>query len=112
MKWKYLVISEVHIDELNDLILETNNLEEHILDRLEFYILKKIGGNGNTKPGVLDSHRHYDSYKIRTGDDKYTLKRTVVLEDVKVHVRQELDDEEKYDCSCDSTCMLLYGSCR
>ena len=65
------------IDELDDLISESYNLEEHIVDRLEFYYLTKIGDNGNNNSVVLDGDRRYDSYMIRGAIYKPLIRKHV-----------------------------------
>ena len=100
------MINENTCEEFFDFIISTYQLEDYILDRLEFYITTKFGNNGNIKEVKLELDKCISSYKIRTEDDKNVPPRSVTIQDVKVQVRHKYGDSHEVDCSCDSKYML------
>ena len=88
------------------LLTETYGLEDYISDRLELYHISKVGNDGNTKQISIKDEEEYTVCKIRTHNNKNVPPRTVVIDDVFVHVRNNVGDEVEEDCSCDSEYML------
>ena len=80
-------------DDLKEIIGETYNLEDYIIDRLEFTYKQKLGNNGKTKICVINNYEESVS-------EKHSHLSSIML---KVRYK-EGDIVEKY-CSCDSDYM-------
>ena len=105
--WRLLVddIAET-VEDLSNLLTGSYNLEESIIDRLEFYYITKIGGNGNTKKVVLeDDDISFKTKLVRVNNDKAVAPRLLTLNDVHVQVRNLIGDPVQIDCTCDSEYM-------
>ena len=84
----------------------TYELEDKIIDRLEFYFCSKIGNNGNSKNVVLPLDRDFHYLLIRTEDEKDVPPRSVNINDISVHEHNEKGDSIDEDCSCDRAFVL------
>ena len=62
------------------------NVEDCILDRLEFYVVTKIGKAGNTKYIMLDKEININTIKIREHDKKDLPSRIITLADIRIRV--------------------------
>ena len=108
-EWKKLVASDLQINvaELKQLIFEYYDLDEAVVDRLEFSFKSKIGKNGNDKLVVIeDDGKNINTKKVRKNDDPNLPAVDILIEDIELKVRQKLGDEVEEDASCDSEFML------
>ena len=73
--WKVLIDSfTTTVEDLITMISGAYNIEDSIVDRIEFYYTTKIGGNNNTEKVILeDDNSAFNSKKIRVSDDKNGL---------------------------------------
>ena len=98
---------QINVAELKQLIIEYYDLEEAVVDRLEFSSKSKIGKNGNNKlVGIEDDGKNINTKKVRKNDDPNLPAVDIIIEDIKLKVRQKLGDEVEDDASCDSEFML------
>ena len=108
-EWRKLINEDllVNVSEVNQVMYENYDLEEAIVDRLEFSYKTKIGKSGNDKLVVIqDDGRTLKSCKIRKNDDSNIPPINIVIDDIEIKVRQQLGDEVEEDASCDSNFML------
>ena len=99
------------IDDIRFIISTAYDLNEVITDCLEFFFTTKVGANGNTKDVPLEDDCLFKNKQIQTENDKNIPARTVLLSDIKLHVRKEIGDEMQVDYSCDSWYMLKAMEC-
>ena len=106
MAWKSIISTESTCEDFLQVIQGAYQLEEYVVQRLEFYVVTKVGNNGNTKEIKLELGNNISTYSIRTEDDKTLPAREVTIADVNLHVRHQYGDTHEVDCSCDSKYML------
>ena len=98
---------ELTVSELKQIFYENYDLEEAIIDRLEFAFITKVGKQGNTKNVRIDDDGETVSIlRIRRNDDSNSPDSLLKLEDITVKVRQIIGDEIEEDASCDSKYMI------
>ena len=76
--------------DLKGLIGENYDLEEHIIDRLEFSYKQEVGNKGKSKVCVINDHEELIS------DNHFHMSNTMLK------VRYKEGDIVEKDCSCDS----------
>ena len=81
-------------DDLKELIGENYDLEEHIVDRLEFTYKQKVGYKGKSKICIINDHEELIS-------DNHSHISNIMLK-----VRYQEGNIIEKDCSCDSSYML------
>ena len=108
-EWRKL-LADLHlqISDLKVLFHDNYDLDDAVMDRLEFFYVTKIGNNGNTKDvRIEDTNENISTLKIRRNDKTNLPSDFIVLSDISVKVRYQVGDEIEEDCSCDSEYMLL-----
>ena len=84
-EWNSLIDVTVYTDEdLRHFFSCTYELEDYIVEILEFYFTSKIGNNGNSKNVVIPTDADFNS--LRTHDDKEKPPRHVSIEDISVRI--------------------------
>ena len=79
--------------DLKELIGENYDLEEHIIDKLEFSYKQKVGNKGKRKICVINNHEELIS-------DNHSHISNIMLK-----LRYQEGDIIEKDCSCDSSYM-------
>ena len=104
------MIGDLHCNvwELKKILYENYDLEDAIVDRLEFGYTTKIGNKGNSKwVKIMDDDDVFISnLKIRRNDNSALPNSDISIDDLKVQIRYILDDEIEVDASCDSEFMI------
>ena len=91
---------------------KTYNLEDAIIDRVEFFHKSKIGNNGNVKNVVVHFHQQVFAMNIRTQTCKKLPPCKVVINDIYMYARDRIGDTFENDCRCDSAFMSIYDCAR
>ena len=102
-------MSDLHINasELKNIFFQHYNLEDAVVDRLEFSFESKIGDKGNTKiVRIEDDGSMLDKYKIRRHGNKKLPSCIININDISVKVRSQVGDVVEADASCDSAFMV------
>ena len=87
--------------------MENYDLEEAIIDRLEFAFNTKVRKQGNTKNvRIEDDGETINKLRIRKNDDSNLPNSLLHLDDINVKVRHIVGDEIEEDASCDSKYMI------
>ena len=98
---------ELTVSELRQIFFKNYDLEEAIIDRLEFTFNTKVGRQGNTKNvRIGDDGETIDKLRIRKNDDSNLPNSLLHLDDINVKVRNIIGDEIEEDASCDSKYMI------
>ena len=107
-EWRNLVADlHINISDLKILFDENYDLENAVIDRLEFFYVTKIGNKGNTKEvRIEDVDTNISRLKIRRHEQSNLPSDFILLKDINVKVRYKLGDEVEEDTSCDSEYML------
>ena len=90
-KWRILISADLQITvyEMKHTLYENYDLDEAVVDRLEFRFKTKIGHNGNCKLVVTeDNEEMLHIYKIRKNNNLNILASHILLEDVDLKVRK------------------------
>ena len=81
-------------------------LEDAVVERIEFTYKTKIGSKGNSKLVRIDQPMSKFDGIIRTNENASIAGRQLTLEDLTMRVRYREGDTIEVDCSCDSNYML------
>ena len=105
--WRSLVTPQLEIptQELATLIGNVYDLEEAIVDRLEFSYSTFVGTRGNKKSIVFTDHQPIRGLQ-RIDRDPSVPAVPVSIEEVCLRVRLQIGDTIERDCSCDSEYMV------
>ena len=104
-KWK-IYVTDLHIciAEIRDIFYLNYELDDAIIDRLEFGYNTKIGNNGNEKyVRIEDDGSKLFTKKIRRMNDSNLPSLNLKIEDIKAQVRYKIGDEIEEDASCNSS---------
>ena len=93
-KWRQFYVPEMICDDLRKIVGDAYELEDYIIDRLEFSYKKLIGKKGNAK------------YIPINNDDELLDDNHFKLSEISLKVRNQEHDTVEKDCSCDSEYML------
>lgn len=106
-EWRSLVPShsEIPTKELATLIGEVYDLDDAVVDRLEFSYSTFIGERGNKKSIVFNDYQPIRGLQ-RVDRDPTVPARPIAIEDVSLRVRLKIGDTIEKDVSCDSEYML------
>ena len=106
-EWKKL-IPDLHsnLEEIKSLFYDNYDLEDTVIDRLEFFYVTKIGNKGNKKDVRIEDGDNISLLKIRRNDGLNLPSELLLLSDISVKVRYQVGDKEEEDCSCDSKYIL------
>ena len=102
-------VSDLHcnVSDLKQIMYYNYDLDEAIVERLEFCYKTKVGNKGNTKwIAINDDSSSIGIQKIRIENDSNLPNRNIVIDDITVQVRYRLGDEIEEDASCDSAFMI------
>ena len=108
--WKNLLTDEVTVDGMMEVIGDQYELDDAIVERLEFSYATFGGLNGKNKKWNKLEGGELFFYLInsqrRMQLDRQGERRRLTLNDIKLQVRWRVGDEREEDCSCDSEYML------
>ena len=97
----------LNVSDVKNLFHENYELENAVVDRLEFFYVTKIGNQGNTKDvRIEETDGNISTMKIRRHDESTLPSEFILLNDINVKVRYKIGDEVEEDASCDSGYML------
>ena len=106
--WRKLIPAlHSNLEEIKILFYDNYDLEDAVIDRLEFFYVTKIGNKGNVKDVRIEDGDDISSLKIRRNFRSNLPSELLLLSDINVKVRYQVGDEVEEDCSCDSEYMLL-----
>ena len=106
--WRKLIPDlQLNISDMKHLFDESYELDDAVIDRLEFFYITKVGNIGNVKEvRIEDADENIGSLKIRRQDQSNLPSEFILLNDINVKVRYRFGDEVEEDASCDSEYML------
>lgn len=107
-KWQNLLSDLlVNVSEIKTLFVESYDLDDTMIDRLQFVCSTKIGNKGNEKWVIIeDDDIHLNTKSIRRHKDIFLPSSALSIENLDVKVCNMIGDEVEEDSSCDSTYML------